>query len=531
MKRITASVAILAAAFAARPLAAAPSIAAVNGTFGNHQTVTVIGSGFGSKSPAGPLVWADFNSNLNPGSGGVKRSWDENQNIQWSPSEGYGGTGGAKGANGSGEWTLRVDHNSWSGEGQRMYIFKKEKLNFLVTGPGQNWKSWRMWPAGNGYPNIYMSTSHGRIFVEEIGGDGGYWSDIAPTTTGWQTQEIIFQASSMNQKNGRLTIRYDGRTVGDGSIMSRSSSRPALMQWNYVVHGVAANEASWSPGWNSGNRLWADDIYVDNTWARVILGNAATYSACSKLEVQIPISWNDGSISMMARTGGVFAQNSTAYLYVFDRDGSVNNAGYPVRIGSAGSGAPPDVGPQGPVASAGPDAAGLVAAELPLHGSIDMGTATRVSSRWTLVSGPGDVEFSRVNEPNTTARFSSAGTYILQFLVSDGTTQSADTVRVNVILSTLANGSVQPRNVFNPARGETFAIVHVLPAPGNLEADIIDRGGHVIKRINGGERPAGEQVLEWDGRNEDGTIVASGIYVVVRRANGQHATTKVAVVK
>ena len=531
MKRLTASVAILAAAIASRSVWAAPSIATVQGTFGDHQNVTVIGSSFGAKSPAAPLIWADFNSDLNPGAGGINRAWNQVESMVWASGEGVGGTGCAKAADGNGAWTLRVDRNAWSTDGQRMYVYKKEKLNFLVTGTGQNWKSFRVWPLGNGYPNIYMSTSHGRIFVEEIGGDGGYWADVAPKTTAWQTQEIIFQASSFNQQNGKLTIRYDGQTVGDGAILTRSTVAPALMQWAYVVHGVAANNSSWQPAWSSNNRMWDDDVYVDSTWARVMLGNASTFSSCTKLEIQIPITWADGSIGMMARTGGAFATGSTAYLYVFDKDGNVNPVGYAVRIGAAGAGSPPEVGPQGPVASAGPDAIAAVNTDVPLHGAIQTGTAANISAHWSVVSGPGSVQFARVTDPNTTASFAAVGSYILQFSVTDGSANSIDTVRIDIIQSTLAADSVPPKNVFNPARGETFNIVHVLPEPGHLEADIIDRGGHVVKTIDGGDRPAGEQVMQWDGRNSDGAIVASGIYLVVRRANGARATNKVAVIK
>lgn len=515
--------------------AAAPNISAVQGTFGDHQTVTVAGSGFGSKNPAAPLVWDDFNQGLNPGSGSIKRVWDQVESMIWSSNEGVGGTGCAKAADGNGLWTLRCDYNAWTNDGQRAYIYKKEKLNFLITPyRGQNYKTWRMWPVGNGYPNIYSSASHGRIFVEKVSSsDSGYWANIAEPTTNWSTQEIIFQASTINQKNGRVTMRYDGRTVADGSVLTRSSSAPTLMQWNYVVHGVAANASTWSPSWSNGNRMWDDDVYVDTTWSRVMLGNANTFSACNKLEIQIPIAWNDGSIQMMARTGDAFSQGSTAYLYVFDRDGNVNSQGFAVRIGARGAGAPPEVAPQGSVvASAGPDSVAAVNADIRLQGSISgAATSSSVSARWTKIDGPGNVTFSNPTDPNSTARFSSIGEYTLQFAVNDGTTQSSSNVRVSVVPSSVGPGTVSPKNVFNPEKGETYRIVQVLNGPGPLSADILDRTGHLVRSIDGGDRAAGEQVIEWDGRNSEGSVVASGIYVVVVHANGRHATGKVAVIK
>ena len=39
---------------------AAPSISGVNGTVSHNQSVTISGSGFGTKSPAAPRVYSDF---------------------------------------------------------------------------------------------------------------------------------------------------------------------------------------------------------------------------------------------------------------------------------------------------------------------------------------------------------------------------------------------------------------------------------------------------------------------------------------
>jgi hypothetical protein len=526
-KRSNAPLTCLAALLAAWPLCAAPSVSGVAGIVGNRRNVTISGSGFGTKSPAAPLVWADFDAGLNPGIGGVKRSWDQIASVQWSSGEGVGGTGCAKAADGDGVWMLRADYAYWTNDGQKMYMFKRERLNFLITDDSQNWKSWRMWPAGNGYPNVYIGPNAGLVNVENVGVPG-FWGSFKVTHTGWSTQELIFKASHINVRDGSLRLRYDGRDVASGSLMTRSSVTPNRMQWNYVLHGVIANPGRWSPGWSSNNRIWADDIYVDTSWSRVMLGNASTFSNCTRLEIQIPTAWGPGSIGVTVRTGSSFSTGSTAYLYVFDSEGNPNSNGFPVTIGSAGSGGPI---PTGPSASAGPDAVATVNSPTPMRGSFTAGTASSASSVWTVLSGPGRVEFVNPADPNTMARFSEVGDYILQFTLTAGSDKLADQVRISVIPSTVGEGGVQPKNFFNPTRGETFRIVHILEEPGHLEADILDRTGHRVRALDGGDRPAGEQVLEWDGRNDDGSFVASGIYLVIRNANGRRATSKVAVVK
>jgi hypothetical protein len=307
------------------------------GAVGRGDTLVISGSDFKVKSPAPPLIWADFEDGLNPTGLGLRARWNDVGNIAASP-EGFSG-GGAKGAAGVGNWTLGVDYDSWTKEGQRAYIFKREKMNFAISDPSQNWKTWRVWPnAGSGYPNLYVAANNGRIYVEDIA-DSGFWADPARTrepANAWFTHETTFRASSApGVKDGRLTLKYNNQTAASGALTTRSSSSPAYMDRNYVVHGVLANKSLWKPAWSSSNTLWVDDVYVDTTWARVMLGNAPTYEASTKTQVQIPKVWADGSVTVTVNTDS-FAPGERAYLYVFDRDDNHNASGYPVMIrGSA----------------------------------------------------------------------------------------------------------------------------------------------------------------------------------------------------
>lgn len=72
------------------------------------------------------------------------------------------------------------------------------------------------------------------------------------------------------------------------------------------------------------------DIYVDNSLARVMLGNASTYSACTAFEMQPCTSWSSDSITFTANTGAITV---TGWLYVVKEDDSVvNSSGYSVSI-------------------------------------------------------------------------------------------------------------------------------------------------------------------------------------------------------
>lgn len=419
-----------------------PTVASVTGRLTIGGQLTINGNSFGTKNPAAPYVWADFENGIQPSSLGQKRSWDEVQNFAWS-TEGYGGSHGVKADDGSGTWTLRADFNDWTADGQKAYMFKKEKQNFVITSTSQNWKIWRMWPASQAYPDVYAASNNGRVYVENIGTESGFWGDFKQNTTDWSTVETIFQASSgPGVKDGLYVLRYDGVEKARGSLITRSSAAPATMQWNYVVHGVAANKGGWSPAWNDNNRMWADDVYVDTTWSRVMLGESPTYAACNQLEVQIPSAWSNNSITVWARPGR-FTKGQHVYLYVFDSNGNVNADGYPVMVDQSGIG--------------------------------------------SLVNG-GDPGEAGIDEP--------------------------------------------VHNVFNPARGENAALSYVLKQPGSVRMTIYDRGGHKIKELNGDERLEGAHTIAWDGRNDEGSLVASGIYIAISKgSDGSHGRQKVAVIK
>ena len=72
--------------------------------------------------------------------------------------------------------------------------------------------------------------------------------------------------------------------------------------------------------------LYWDEVYIDTTQARVEIGNASSWSACTHREIQIPSSWSSSSISVTVNQGS-FSDGGGAYLYVVDSNGNVNDSG------------------------------------------------------------------------------------------------------------------------------------------------------------------------------------------------------------
>jgi hypothetical protein len=109
----------------------------------------------------------------------------------------------------------------------------------------------------------------------------------------------------------------------------------------YAFQKVVANKGSWSPAWSSSNNAWLDDLYIDNTWQRVIVGDASTYANSRKFGFIIPTSWSDTSINGTLQIhSNDFPAQTTAYAYVFDTANAPNATGKSFVIGGTAAGNP-----------------------------------------------------------------------------------------------------------------------------------------------------------------------------------------------
>jgi hypothetical protein len=105
---------------------------------------------------------------------------------------------------------------------------------------------------------------------------------------------------------------------------------------------------------------YLDDVYIDQTRARIEICDAATRSAKEQMgavcEIQVPrVEWSSTAIQFQAHQGS-FASGQSLYLYVVDASGAANEDGFAVTFG--GSEPPPDggTGAGGVGGSAGVDA-------------------------------------------------------------------------------------------------------------------------------------------------------------------------------
>ncbi|MGH3134932.1 MAG: PKD domain-containing protein [Gaiellaceae bacterium] len=124
-----------------------------------------------------------------------------------------------------------------------------------------------------------------------------------------------------------------------------------------------------------------------------------------------------------------------------------------------------------PVVDAGPNQTIVLPASASLNGTVTddnlPNPPATVTTNWTEVSGPGTVTFGNANAVDTTATFSTNGTYVLQLEATDSALTTTDTVTITVNPA----GSNQAPSV-NAGLDQTIA----LPASAALDATVTDDG-------------------------------------------------------
>ena len=82
-------------------------------------------------------------------------------------------------------------------------------------------------------------------------------------------------------------------------------------------------------------------------------------------------------------------------------------------------------------------------------------------------------------------------------------------------------------NPFNPTTAVRFAV----PRDTRLRLDVLDVRGRLVRRLLDGPVAAGFHRQVWDGRDANGRGVASGVYHLRLRADGEERSRKITLVR
>lgn len=82
-------------------------------------------------------------------------------------------------------------------------------------------------------------------------------------------------------------------------------------------------------------------------------------------------------------------------------------------------------------------------------------------------------------------------------------------------------------NPFNPATRVRFA----LPAPARVRIDVVDPAGRRLRTLVDETRPAGEQAVTWDGTDDAGRALGSGVYLLRLQAGSAYDARRLVLLK
>lgn len=351
MNRTSSRIGWIAAALAAvcLPLISAqaqPSISSVQGDFKKGATVVIRGSNFGTKSPVLPKLYFPFGD-------GVQGAHPELSRERYAGKiNGTVGVRSDRAPNSS--HVLSLDYNSASdrflgpgdislGALNKAYVFWRHRYTFPKRGGNDtfNFKTFRMW-SSTSKNNVYVGLD--AIITEytgsenyEYGLDSLGWRDNT-----WLTDEAQYKASGLGVRDGELWYTRNGRRANQQRYVFRNSTESGM--YTHLSMGIFHREKQ------PGDIGLLDVVYIDDTWARVMVTDKSTWSnsATSINEVQIPVAWSNNEISFVARPG-MLPSSGAAYVYVFNADGSVNQQGYRIGCDNCGGGGAADVRPNPPV--------------------------------------------------------------------------------------------------------------------------------------------------------------------------------------
>lgn len=324
------------------------NITSVSGTLSNGQTITISGSGFGTKSTAKPQRWDDFEagtvgnqlgnaSNLsNDISAWILASAGEaGHEAKYSNTNVHGGSQSALSDNTGACYNASIGYD-WAVPFQGVLFASWWEYRVRSSGV-INWKPWRYYilSADNGFFIGNDPTTWSSWYMLGATPTQHYFSDasfIPPPDLTWDQFQTCYYSGTPGNADGYFYYWRNGKLIESRTGLA---ILPALSTdgWEYIRINDYWNT---TPG---TLQTWIDDLYIDNTQTHVFISDSASVtwpdmSTAHHSEIQIPSTWADGSITVTLNRGS-FGTTDTVYLYVVDSTGAISPA-KTITLGSGG---------------------------------------------------------------------------------------------------------------------------------------------------------------------------------------------------
>jgi hypothetical protein len=322
-----------------------PSIISVSGTFAHGESVTISVSNPGVKSPAAPYFYDNFEGGSNgssisgqSGTVGTETWYYEGSTaITYTNSISYG--------QGSISLYKQSDGDDFAYAGinslNSTTVYLSYRWRVSVSGTNYQtdvFKLARITDTGGWYntdptlkPQIQYHSSWAYDGIDDC--VGGNTSDTfsLPAQNTWHRAEIYAKMNNpAGTANGVIWTAHDfSVNMNSSSIEYITSGCSGDVFDSFITPFDVANNGAQT--WT----FWCDNVYFDKTPARVEIGDASTWAACTNREIQIPSAWSDGTPGSITLTvnQGTFESLIGKYIYVIDNSNNIS-IGYQITAES-----------------------------------------------------------------------------------------------------------------------------------------------------------------------------------------------------
>ncbi|MEW5951693.1 MAG: FlgD immunoglobulin-like domain containing protein [Elusimicrobiota bacterium] len=135
------------------------------------------------------------------------------------------------------------------------------------------------------------------------------------------------------------------------------------------------------------------------------------------------------------------------------------------------------------------------------------------------------------------ARYPAIGTVYLEIFGTNhmwDLAKASNTVSLGITdalsLTTNKSDFTVYNNIINSSNSKTY-LKYDAQGAGDLSIKVYTASGHIVKTIYKGQISAGKGTFEWDGTNENGSKVASGIYFIKTEGPGINKVERVAIIR
>ena len=352
---------IVTAAHATPPTVSSASI--------NAGILTVGGSGFGTKSPAAPVLWENFEDGTAGNALPTTSKWQAMAGVGgWfsNPANDYLETAGTAysgsiaaynhfkvGSSGTNEdfntsyfvlptpSTKLYYSYQWrwesttSGDGRA--VVKAGRTNSDNTpvsyynGPGVSalstlnptspWLITASYATASTNPSVTMNQNINPTNYQHVLDEGS-----------WHRHEMYKSMSTAGVEDGAIWFAIGEYVLWDDTTAQTRETGETYLN-NSVLLGLMV--AGTVLGSETEVRMWVDDVYVDTTPQRVEICNASTKATSTHCEIQPPTAWGDTGITA-ALNQGTFETGNSVYVIAYNGSNEAGSYG-PITLGS-GSG-------------------------------------------------------------------------------------------------------------------------------------------------------------------------------------------------